>query len=118
MYYLHFNNTQYGPYTEEQVRGMVAAGSIPNSALIYDQSRSNQWQPLHNFPNLMRSPGKQTQNLATNPSLYSIPIASNDIERIIWEGHPSNLTALGTYLSKNTLYWSNKKPEKSLRNGA
>ena len=46
----------------------------------------------------MRPPGKQAQNKATNPSLFSIPITGSEIERTIWEGHPSNLAALGTYL--------------------
>lgn len=97
MYYLHFDNNRYGPYTEEQVRGMTATGNIPSTALVYDQKGYRQWQPLQNCPRLMRLPGKQTRNLVSNPSLSSMPITTSDIERTIWEGNPSNLTALGSY---------------------
>jgi hypothetical protein len=98
MLYLHFNNKQYGPYTEDQVRGMIAAGKVPNSTLVYDQSNLNQWEPLSKYPHLLRPPKKKVRDLAADPTLASIPIEASDMERKIWNSHPSIFSDLGTYI--------------------
>lgn len=99
MYYVHINKQNYGPYTEEQVRAMVATGKIPANVQIFDDRGPQNWQPLQNFPHLLQAPSKHAQALAVDPAVASIPISGpKDVERTIWEGQPANVTALDAFV--------------------
>ena len=83
MYYLYYNNKQYGPYTEEQIRAMIASGKVPPTILVFQQGGSQKWQPAHNFPNLMRTPHKKAMQWVTDPS-SSTPISGGkELERTV-----------------------------------
>ncbi|MFX0132605.1 MAG: PH domain-containing protein [Candidatus Hodarchaeota archaeon] len=99
MYYLLMHKKQYGPYTEEQVRAMFSKGTIPSNTFVFEQGGAQKWQPLHNYPNLTKSPSPKSEEWAADPSANSIPInKSQELERTIWQGSPSNITIIGTYL--------------------
>jgi hypothetical protein len=98
MYFLYLNNAKFGPYTDEQVRGMIATGKVQPTTMVFEQGGAQHWQPVSNFPSLMRPPGKQAKAMAADPAIASIPLASGDLERTIWEGTPANWTILGRYI--------------------
>lgn len=98
-YYLYINNAQYGPYTEEQMRAMIASGKVAMNTLVYQQGGAQNWQEAHKLPNLLKSPSKEAMALATDPSRASVPLGGKkEIERTLWEGRPSNLTIINFYL--------------------
>lgn len=100
MYYIRIDDMhQYGPYTEEQVRAMIATEKIPPDVLVYKQDGDQQWQPASNFPLLRRPPGKRARNLAFDPVSMSVAIpVEREIERIIWKARPSNLEHIDDYI--------------------
>lgn len=94
MYYVHLNNATYGPYTEQQVRQMVASGQVSGSTLVFEQGGKQQWLPASQFPNLFKNP-VSTGTPTPHPTASSIPIVPGDVERTVWQGRPSSWTLLG-----------------------
>ena len=45
-FYLYQNDQQVGPYTESQIKEMVAAGSIQETDICWHEGLSD-WQPLN-----------------------------------------------------------------------
>ena len=93
MYYVNLNSATYGPYTEQQVRQMVASGQVSGSTLVFEQGGRQQWLPASQFPNLFKKlPSAGTPSL--NPVATSIPITPGNVERTVWQGRPSTWTLL------------------------
>ena len=45
-YYLYLNGQQIGPYTEEQIRNLIAAGTVAQTDLCWQEGMA-EWQPLY-----------------------------------------------------------------------
>jgi len=98
MYYIYYNSKEYGPYTEDQIRAMIACGKISPTVLVFQQGGDQKWQPARNIPTLMRPPAKQGMKWVIYPS-DSIAISSGkELEKTVWEGRPSHLMAIEKYL--------------------
>jgi hypothetical protein len=88
MYYVYLNNATYGPYTEQQVRQMVATGQVNASTLVFEPGGKQQWLPASHFPGFFRSTGFGA-TVMRNPVATSIPITPGNLESTVWQGRPS-----------------------------
>ena len=96
MCYLYLKGAAYGPYTEEQVRGMVGAGRVNGNTLVFRQGGAQQWLPARDFPELMRPLATRGGPAPTDPTVTSIPVGHHTVvERVVWEGRPSAWTLCG-----------------------
>lgn len=99
MYYLHLKGAAYGPYTEDQVRAMIAAGRANGKTLVFKDGGVQQWLPASNFPVLMRPPAAGTAPPVANPAVTSIPLGHHtEVERTVWEESPSAWTMFGSFV--------------------
>ena len=88
MYYVCLNNAVYGPYTEDQVRQMVAGGQVTAHTQVFEQGGSKQqWLAASYFPGLFRRPGASGV-VMPNP-LASIKMTQGSMDVTVWQGRPS-----------------------------
>jgi len=66
-YYLYLNEQQVGPYTEEQIRELVAAGTVAQTDLCWHEGLT-EWQPLNTILGFVQvaAPPPQPQPIAVN----------------------------------------------------
>lgn len=96
MYYLYLKGAAYGPYTEDQVRAMIATGAADAKTLVFKDGGVQQWLPASSFPVLMRPPAAGAAPPVANPTVTSIPLGHHtEVERTVWEGRPSAWTMFG-----------------------
>jgi len=103
-YYVHLNNANYGPYTVGQIRAMVAKNIMQMNTLVFKKGGPQQWLPVQNFPELLKSAHKNDLLHAADPTQTSVPLKANrgDIEKNIWKGRPSAWKLIPIFI-KNTL---------------
>jgi len=97
MYYVNLNSSTYGPYSEQQVRQMVASGQVTASTLVFAQGGQPQWIPASKLPNLFKAP-TLTGMPVPNPVAASLPITQGNMESTVWQGRPSAWTLLDRFL--------------------
>jgi len=104
MYYLHLKGAAYGPYTEDQVRAMIATGAANGKTLVFKDGGVQQWLPASSFPVLMRPPAAGTAPPVANPAVTSIPLGHHtEVERTVWEERPSAWTMFGSFVGCSLL---------------
>ncbi|MGB3975368.1 MAG: PH domain-containing protein, partial [bacterium] len=85
------------PYTEQQVKLMIASNQVKSDTLVFETGGKQQWLPASHFPRLFKNPSPK--GIATpNPVCSSVPIASGDVETVLWKGCPSTWTLLAQIL--------------------
>lgn len=96
MFYVYLNSSTYGPYTTDQIRQMLAQGTMSVATLVFKQHGTQQWLPAQQFPELLLPPSAGA--LVPNPTVSSVPITGGTIEAAVWQGCPSAWTLLGFIL--------------------
>jgi membrane protein YdbS with pleckstrin-like domain len=102
MYYVNLNSATYGPYTEQQMRQMVAAGQMSGNTLVFEQGGKQQWLPASQYPSLFINPSG-TGFPPPNPGATSIPITPGNVETTVWQGRPSAWTLLDRFIRPASL---------------
>lgn len=96
VFYVYLNSSTYGPYTIDQIRQMLAQGTMSVATLVFKQHGAQQWLPAQQFPELLLPPSAGA--LVPNPTVSSVPITGGTIEVAVWQGSPSVWTILGFIL--------------------